>query len=95
LKNTYLGLDSGGEDGLHDGGMDVDSTASGRWCCVGIGRSGRFFGGAAEKIEAGGARFGFELGKIGGVAADLEAPFAGVEANDSIGMGSAIVQEMA
>jgi hypothetical protein len=41
-----------------------------------------------------GARLGFALGEIGGVAVDLEAHVTGVEAIDSIGMGSTIVQEI-
>jgi hypothetical protein len=47
----------------------------------------------AEKIVIGGARFGFALEKIGGVAIEVERHVAGVEANDSIGMGSAMFQE--
>ena len=45
--------------------------------------------------EAGGARFGFELVGIGGIAVDVEGHvIVGAEANDSIWTGSAIVQEM-
>jgi hypothetical protein len=75
------------------GGMDVDSTVFGWWCCVGIRRSGRVLGEVAEKIEAGRARFGFDLREIGGVAVHVEAHFAGREANDSVRMGGAIVQD--
>jgi hypothetical protein len=45
-------------------------------------------------MEAEGARFGFELVGIGGIAVDVEAHAAGVEANDSIWTGSAMVQEI-
>jgi hypothetical protein len=62
-------------------------------------RDHRFRGFASVKfldsdgVGCGGARFGFSLGEIGGVAVDVEAHVAGVKANYSIGMGSEVVQE--
>jgi hypothetical protein len=79
---------------VNDGGIDVDSTVFWRRCCVGTRCSGRVFWLVAEKIVAGGARLGFALGEIGGVAVVLQAHVTVVEATESIGMGSTIVQEI-
>ena len=93
-EGSKLSFGGTGNDFAQDLAEDVDGTVGGWWGAVRRRGFGGVMGTTAEEVVSGGARASLGCSKVGGIALDVEDHVAGVEADRSVGMRSAVIEEL-